>query len=34
MSIKDFPEFIRKSFDIIIEWRHAITILKADFPKG
>ena len=32
MSIEDFPEFIKKNYDIL-EWKHAITILKGDFPK-
>jgi hypothetical protein len=32
MSIEDFPEFIKNNYDIL-EWKHAITILKGDFPK-
>lgn len=31
MPINDFPEFIRDNYEIH-EWKHAITVLKGDFP--
>lgn len=32
MSIEDFPELIRRNYEIL-EWKLSITILKGDFQK-
>lgn len=32
MSIKDIPKYIQDNYEIL-EWKHAITILKGDFPE-
>ena len=29
--MSDFPEFVKTNFEVH-EWRHAVAILKSDFP--